>query len=130
MRRVIGVLNGFDRFRGTLRRLCYAAGAGRYLSAIGVRLTQFKKFTKSVTGQVRASIAEVSRAVVRPIEYLAQPSINKEAYVRAIAERDGIREGLIAVLYAVEPCHSFRIGYERGTGHIEVESALRKCLHY
>ena len=129
---VMGVLNGFDRlrFRGTLRWLCYAAGAGRYLSAIGVRLTQFKEFTQSVTAQVRESIEEVARAAGRPIEYLAKPSISKEAYARAIAERDGIREGLIAVLHAVEPCYSFRIGHQRGTGHIEVESSLRKCTHY
>jgi hypothetical protein len=128
----MGVLNGFDRlrFRGTLRWLCYAAGAGRYLSAIGVRLSEFKEFTQSVTAQVRASIEGVARAAGRPIDYLAKPSISKEDYARAIAKRDGIEEGLIAVLHAVEPCYSFRIGYERDTGHIEVESALRKCTHY
>jgi hypothetical protein len=64
------------------------------------------------------------------VEYLAKPSISKEDYARAIAERDGVREGLIAVLHAVEPCYSFRIGYQRDTGHIEVENALRKCTHY
>ncbi len=129
---VMGVLNGFDRlrFRGTLRWLCYGAGMGRYLSAIGVPLTQFKEYTQAVTARVRSSIEGVARAAGRPIEYLAKPSISKEAYARAIAERDGVREGLIAVLHAVEPCYSFRIGVDRTTGHIEVESALRKCTHF
>lgn len=129
---IMGVLNGFDRlrFRGTLRWLCYARGAGQYLTALGVPLTQFKDFTRRVTAQVRESIEGVARAVNRPIEYLAKPSISKEDYVRAIAERDGIQDGLIAVLHAVEPCYSFRIGHERDTGHIEVESSLRKCTHY
>lgn len=129
---VMGVLNGFDRirFRGTLRWLCYASGLGRYLTAIGVRLTDFKEFTQSVSAQVRASIGEVAEAAGRPIEYLASPSISKEAYAKRIAERDGIREGLIAVLYAVEPCQSFRVAVDRATGCIEVENAFRKCSHY
>jgi len=129
---VMGVLNGFDRlrFRGTFRWMCYAGGLGRYLSAIGVRLTQFKEFTQNVTAQVRESIEGVARTAGRPIEYLAKPSTSKEGYARAIAERDGIREGLIAVFYAVEPCRSFRIGRDKATGFIEVENALRKCAHY
>jgi len=129
---VMGVLNGFDRlrFRGTLRWLCYGAGLGQYLSAIGVPLTQFKEYTQAMTARVRASIEGVARAAGRPIEYLAKPSISKEAHARAIAQRDGVREGLIAVLHAVEPCYSFRIGRDAATGYIEVESALRKCTHY
>ena len=129
---VMGILNGFDRlrFRGTLRWLCYGAGMGRYLSAIGVPLWQFKQYTQAVTARVRSSIEGVARAAGRPIEYLAKPSISKEAYARAIAERDGVREGLIAVLHAVEPCYSFRIGRDQVTGLFEVESALRKCTHF
>lgn len=129
---VMGVLNGFDRirFRGTLRWLCYASGLGRYLSAIGVRLTDFKDFTQSVSARLRASIEAVAEAWDRPVEYMAKPSISKEAYAREIAERDCIREGLIAVLYAVEPCQSFRVAVDRATGYIEVENALRKCSHY
>ena len=127
---VMGVLNGFDRlrFRGTLRWLCYGAGMGRYLGAMGVPLTQFKEYTQSVTDRIRHSIEGVAKAAGRPMVYLAKPSISKEAYVRSIAERDGIRDGLIAVLHAVEPCYSFRIGHDRTTGHIEVESSLSSGL--
>lgn len=129
---VMGMLSGFDRlrFRGTLRWLCYAAGLGRHMSAIGVRLTQFKEYTQRITAQVKSSIEGVARAAGRPIEYLASPSLSKEERARAIAERDGIREGLIGVLYAVEPCNSFRIGKDPATGYIEVYNAQRKCLHY
>src|SRR4030042_1723763 len=109
---VIGMLNGFDRlrFRGTLRWLSYGAGLGRRLSALGVPLTQFKQYTQAVTARVRRSIEGVARAAGRPVEYLAKPSTSKEAYARAIAERGGVREGLVGVLHAVEPCRSFRIG--------------------
>src|SRR5438874_9730110 len=87
---VIGILNGFDRlrFRGSLRWLCYASGAGRHLSAIGVRLTQFKEFTQRMTGEIRESIEGVARAAGRPIEYVAKPSLSKEQRAREIAERD------------------------------------------
>lgn len=129
---VMGTVNGFDRlwFRGTLPCLCYPAGFGRYLSAIGVRLTQFKEYAQRVSAQVKSSIAGVARAAGRPIEYLASAALSKEERARAIAERDGICEGLIAVLYAVEPCYSFRIGKDPATGHIEVYGAQRKCAHY
>lgn len=129
---VMGTLSGFDRlrFRGTLRWLCHAAGLGRHLSALGVRLTQFKEYTQRITAQVKSSIEGVARSAGRPIEYLASPSLSKEERARAIAEQDGIREGLIGVLYAVEPCHSFRIGKDPATGHIRVCNAQRKCLHY
>jgi hypothetical protein len=129
---VLGVLNGFDRlrFRGTLRWLCHAGGLGRHLTAIGIRLTQFKEFTQAMTAQVCESIEGVARTAGRPIAYLDRPSISKESYAREIAERDGIREGLIAVLHAVEPCSSFRIALDKSTGHIEVKNAPRRCKHY
>lgn len=129
---VMGTLSGFDRlrFRGTLRWLCYDAGMGRFLSAIGVRLTQFKEFTMGVTARIRASMEGVARAAGRPVEYLSKPSLSKEEHARAIAERDGIREGLIALLSTVEPCLSFRIGRDPATKQIEIYNALRKCLHY
>lgn len=129
---VTGMLNGFDRlrFRGTLRWLCYGAGLGRHLSALGVPLTQFKEYTQEMTRRVRDSIEGVARAAGRPIEYLSKPSISKEAHARKIAERDGIGEGLIAVLHAVEPCYSFSVRRDPATGYIEVKGEGRKCTHY
>ncbi len=129
---VMGVLNGFDRlrFRGTLRWLCRGDRAGRYLSAMGVRLTQFKEFTQKMTARMRESIEGVAQAAGRPIQFVAKPSVSKEDLARSIAEKDGIREGLIAVLAAVEPCKSFCIRRDRNTGYIEIENALRKCNHY
>jgi hypothetical protein len=129
---VIGTLNGFDRlrFRGTLRWLCYGAGMGRYLSAIGVRLNRFKEFTTSITARIRASMESVARAAGRPMEYLSKPSLSKEEHARTIAERDGIREGLIGLLSTVEPCRSFMVRRDPVTRLIDIHGALRKCLHY
>jgi hypothetical protein len=128
----MGALNGFDRlrFRGTLRWLCYGQGLSGYLTSIGVPLKQFKEYTQAITQRVRSSIEGVAQGAGRPIEYLEKPSIDKEAYVRRIAERDGIQEGLIAVLHAVEPCYSFRTGRNPVTGHLEAQGTMRKCTHY
>ena len=129
---VSGVLNGFDRvrFRGTLRWLCYADGLGKYLSWMKVLLKDFSDFSQGITGRIRQAAEQIAESAGRPVEYLASPSLSKEERARAIAKRDGIEEGLICVLTAVEPCRSFRIARDRSLQELVLQSALRKCLHY
>jgi hypothetical protein len=108
---VIGVLNGFDRvrIRGTLRWLCYPDGLAKHLSKMRVLLKDFKGYAQQFTDRLRQGIEAVAQAAGRPIEYLPSTAISKEQRARAIAQRDGIRQGLICVLSAVEPCRSFSI---------------------
>jgi len=129
---VIGSLSGFDRvrFRGTLRWLCYADGLGRWLSTMKVLLKDFGSLTQRVTAGIRAAAEELAAAAGRPIRYLASPAQSKEDCARAIAAEDGIREGLICVLTAVEPCQSFRIARDAARRQLVLRGALRKCLHY
>ena len=129
---VIGVLNGFDRvrIRGTMRWLCYPDGLAKHLSKMRVLLKDFKAYAQQFTDRLREGIEAVARTAGRPIEYLASPAIRKEDRARQIAQRDGISEGLIGLLSAVEPCRSFEIRRNRATRHLELRSALRKCLHY
>jgi hypothetical protein len=73
------------------------------------------------------------RSQRRPVDYLAGASTHrsgtsKEARARAIAERDGVTEGLVCVLSVVEPCRSFGLTPNRQTRRLEVRP--RKCLHY
>jgi hypothetical protein len=129
---VIGVLSGFDRvrFRGTLRWLCHADGLGRWLSTMKVLLKDFGSLTQRVTDGIRAAAEGLAAAAGRPIRYLASPAQSKEDYARAIAAADDVREGLICVLTAVEPCRSFRIARDRARRLLVLQGALRKCLHY
>jgi hypothetical protein len=53
---------------------------------------------------------------------------SKEA--RAIAEHDGVMEGLVCVLSVVEPCQSFVVTPNRQTRRLEVVRRRRKRLHY
>jgi hypothetical protein len=129
---VIGVLSGFDRvrFRGTLRWLCHADGVGRWLTTMHVLLKDFGDLTRRVTEGIRDAAEHLAAAARRPIRYLASPSQSKEEYARAITAEDGVREGLICILTAVEPCYSFRIARDRARRELRFQSALRKCLHY
>ena len=129
---VTGVLNGFDRvrFRGSLRWLCYADGLGRYLSSMKVLLKDFSDFSLGITGRICHAAKQIAASAGRPAEYLASSSLSKEERARAIAKQDGIEEGLICVLSAVEPCRSFQIRRDRSRKALVLQSAMRKCLHY
>lgn len=129
---VTGVLSGFDRvrFRGTLRWLCHVEGVGRWMSTMKVLLKDFGALTQRVSNGIRAAAEEIAQAARRPMRYIASPSASKEEVARKIADKDGVREGLICVLSAVEPCRSFRIARDAAQRKLVLQSALRKCLHY
>ncbi len=65
--------------------------------------------------------------------YLASAKTNKEEQARKVAQRDGIRKGLICVLTAVELCQSYEIFRNREQKKLELQPRIRKCLflyHY
>jgi hypothetical protein len=133
--RVMGVLSGWDRlvFRGTLRMLAYAGGMAAYLSRIGVLLKDFGDHAQAMTDQLIQASLKRATAAGRPVEYLASPSIRKDAYARQIARRDGVADGLICVLTCVEPCRSFDIYRNREKKMLEMVARNRKCkflYHY
>jgi hypothetical protein len=50
--------------------------------------------------------------------------------VRDIARRDGVREGLICVLSALERCKAFDVRGDHKTRRLQIVRRLRKCLHF
>ena len=132
---ITGVLSGFDRlvFRGTIRRIAYADGLGKFLNWRGVLLKDFSTFAEGATAQVRAASETVARRSGRPIVYLPSSRTDKEKVALEIAEQDSIREGLIAVLECVEPCLTFGIHRDRERKQLQLVPQTRKCLfvyHY
>ena len=113
--RITGVLTGFDRlvFRGTLRQLAYKAGMKQYLNLKGVLLRDFGKHSEEVTKRIRAASESLVRSRNRPIRYLPSAGVSKEGVAREIAEQDGIEQGLICMLTAIEPCWSYKIRGDR-----------------
>ncbi len=128
---VTGTLSGFDRlvFRGTLRMLAHRGGMMHYLYAMRVLLKDFAGHAEALTRRLRDASEELAKRTLRPITYLASSAINKEDKAREIARADGIGQGLICILTAVEPCLSYEVVRNRSAKTIELEPRHRKCLY-
>ena len=129
---VKGVLSGFDRlvFRGTLSPLCSPGGMADYLWAVKVLMKDFGAHALAVTRRLRSASEEEARRLGRPIVYLASSRVSKEETARQIAAKDGVNEGLIAVLTCVEPIWSYEVASDRTRGKLALKRALRKGLQY
>ena len=129
--RVTGCLSGFDRvlFRGTIRLLASASGLMSYLWSARVLLKDFGEWSAALTAQVRAASEAVMRDAGRPLLYLNDPSASKEDLARSVARREGIGQGPVCLLSAVEPCWSFEVRRDRAAKKLVLEPRYRKCLH-
>lgn len=130
--KILGVLSGFDRlvFRGTLRQIAFVYGMNRYLLQRELRFKDFGDFAQSCTEQLKRATADYAQAQGRPIVYLASAQTNKEEVALEVAERDGIRQGLVCILSSVEPCKAFDIYRNAATKHLDLVVRERKCLHF
>jgi hypothetical protein len=132
---VIGTLSGFDRlvFRGTLRMLAHRAGMNGYLWRVQVLLKDFASHAEALTRQLRVASEELARRIARPIRYQTSGAVNKEQIAREIARVDGIEQGLICILTAVEPCLSYEIVRDPNAKRLQLVPRHRTCLflyHY
>jgi hypothetical protein len=135
--RVVGKLVCVDRliFKGHLNGWMPKGAFARFLFLQSVLLVAFKTYVFKVTAQVKAHVLALAVRAGRTYTYLERAHTaarggSKEDLARAIAERDGIREGLIAVFGAVEPCMSFNVRGNHQTQKLEVVRGPRKCLHF
>jgi hypothetical protein len=129
---ILGVLHGFDRmrFRGTRRLLAHVAGMMTFLWFRKVLLKDFKAFAAKITDEVRQAAEASAVSQGRPIAYLHNSAMEKDDWARQIAKRDGIQQGLIGVLKAVEGCWSYQVGPNRSKKKLELRAKPSKCLHY
>jgi hypothetical protein len=128
---ITAILSGFDRrrFRATQRLLFQPHSMESYLATCGVLIKQFKSFAEGITQRVKAAAYQAAAAAGRPVKYLGAGNREKEALARAMARRDGIKEGLIAVFTAVEPCLSYSVRGDKSSKEIHLVLETRKCLH-
>ena len=128
---VTAVVSGFDRlvFRGHLPRLMRRGGMFFFLEAAGVRLLEFKDFVVATTERVKKASLAQARKLDRPVRYLDSPTIDKEDLARQLLAEYPVRQGLICVLTALEPCMTFE--YHRSPDRDQRGLRLRpgKCLH-
>jgi len=128
--KVTGVISVFDRviLKGYLP-ISYPGAAERFFSGRGMLLKEFKDFTTAQTETLKEHAIEEARKAGRPYEYLQKP-VRKEEYVRKIAERDGITEGLVCVLGINEENHSFALRYGKGSPRLRKNSPRCLTLYY
>ena len=130
---VLGVLSGFDRLvlKGKLRQLYSPEGMNCYCAANGVLRKQYKEHAQDITQHVlQASLIEQAKQQER-FRYLQSSKTDKEQVARAIADQQGIQEGLVAVLQCVEPCWTFDV--KSVNGRLTVQGEPGKCsflYHY
>ena len=102
----------------------------RYLAYCGVGLNRFKAFAESTTAKVKAAAYRAAELAGRPVKYLRGAQISKEELARELACRDKIKEGLIAIFTAVEPCLSYSIRGDHETKKNKLVLETRKCTHF
>jgi hypothetical protein len=129
---IVGTLSMFDRmlFKGYLTGFFPKGAFGAYLWRKGVLLKDFGDFVQKRTQELRAHIEGLAAKAGRPVQYLTSPKESKEDLARAIAERDGITEGLVCVFSTLETCMSFEVRGNRQTHKLEAVRCQRKCLHH
>ena len=102
----------------------------RYLGYCGVKLRDFKAFAENTTAKVKVAAYRAAALAGRPLEYLRSPGLCKEDLAREVAQRDKIKEGLIAIYTAVEPCLSYAVRGDPVTKKIKLRLETRKCTHF
>ena len=106
-----------------------AAGLMSYLGSARVLLKDFGEWSAALTAQVREASERVMRDAGRPVQYLSDPSVSKEDLARSVARRDGVEQGPVCLLSAVEPCWSIEVHRDRASKKLVLEPRYRKCLH-
>jgi hypothetical protein len=129
-----GTLSGFDRLRfvGSLLRLSYIEGLSAFLGATGVLLKDFGDSMLKLSQRIKQASEQLAlETPSKRVHYLPSSSQSKEDLVRGLpAPERPDPAGLTAVLSCVEPCRSYEIHRNAQTKHLELRSAVRKCLHY
>jgi len=123
---ITGTISVTDRLilKGYLP-MSYPEAAERFFALRGILLKEFKDFTKAQTETLKVHAQAMAKKENRPYEYL-NGYVRKEEYVRKIAERDGITEGLICVLAMNEENHTFTLRY--GEGRPRLKKSSPRCL--
>jgi len=102
----------------------------KWLSHRSVLLKDFKPFVEGLTASLKGAIEGYAAAKERTVQYLQSSAISKEDLAKELIRREGLTEGLVCVLSAVEPCRSYEIFCNSQTKTLDLNAAFRKCLHW
>ena len=87
-----------------------------------VLLKDFGSYAEEVSEQLKEASQQEADRLGRTNRYLGSSQTRKEPIARAIAQKEGIEEGLICLLRTVEPCISYDIYRNREAQRLELRS--------
>src|SRR5262249_19271534 len=82
-----------------------------------------------VTSKLSAASLASAVRLKRPVVYLSSATTRKEDVARRVLAETPVKEGLICVLKAVEPCKTYDLKGGRRGGRVWLETKYGKCLH-
>lgn len=128
--KVTGVISGWDRVRlqGTLRSLYNPEVMNGYLWNAGVAWKDYRAHVCEVTQHIRDAATTAAADAGRRVIYLCG-QVRKETLIEEIRQRERIKEGLVAVLSAVEPCRTWQVRGDRVEKKLRLELGWGKCIH-
>jgi len=129
--RIVGTITGFDRilFRGTLRCLSHPKGMQVFVNSRRVLLKDYGQFVLSLSDEISEHAKHFAAELGRPYQYLRSSALSKERLAREIMTRDQIKQGLICVFAAVEPCRTISVRPNRASKKLELLAQSRQCKH-
>ena len=129
--KVIGVLHGFDRVRvqASLRTLYSQSVMEHYLLCQKLLFKDFKGLVTRTTEKVRKAASDLAEHLGRPQLYLRGNCYHKEDLARQMLANSPVKEGLIGVISAVEPCRTWFARGNKATKHLELQMHWGKCVH-
>ena len=127
---IAGTISCFDRlvFKGHLP-LGWGEAMERLLYRNGLLIKDFKSFVSQQADRLKEHAKATAQRAARPYISL-RGRVRKEDRVREIVERDGITDGLVCVLSAVEACQSFKVVYGKTRPRIVARGRKCLCLYY
>jgi hypothetical protein len=130
--KIVGVLGCFDRvvIQGTLPVLCFAEGMASLLRARGMKLFDYPKFAEPFRDQIRANAETLATQAGIEIEFMRKTTFRKDDRIAEIIKERGNKPGLVAILSAMEACHTYRPWHDKKTGKTSLRPDMGKCLHY
>jgi hypothetical protein len=129
--KVTGILEGFDRVRlqASLRTLYHPSVMEYYLLSQKILFKDFKRYVTRLTDRVRGAAARLAERSERRVIYLQGNCYHKEDLAKEEMQRQGVKEGLITVISAVEPCRTWFVRGNKQSRRLELKLNWGKCIH-
>lgn len=127
---ITGTISCFDRilFKGYLP-FNWPGAMERFLAGHHVLIKDFGRFVLNHSEQVKQHARQVAQEAGRPYIHLYRP-VRKEEVAKSIRERDGITEGLVCVLAAVETGQTFKVVCGSTRPHLVSDRRPGLCLYF